>query len=125
MGAGRPRKYKSVEEMQKAIDNYFMQCDIKELPYTIAGLALALGFEDRHALLYYMEYTDEDDIKFSATIKRAKTKIESNVVQNMLLGKYNPTGSIFSLKNNFNYKDKQEVENTGEQTLDVNIKVIE
>ena len=125
MGAGRPRKYKSVEEMQKAIDNYFMQCDTEELPYTVAGLALALGFEDRCSLLDYMQYTDEDDIKFCHTIKRAKTKIESNVVQNMLLGKYNPTGSIFSLKNNFNYKDKQEVETSGGQTLDVKIQVME
>ena len=66
MAMSRPRKYKTVEEMQKAIDNYFMQCDAEEKPYTVVGLALALGFEDRRSLLDYMEYEDEDDIDFSA-----------------------------------------------------------
>jgi hypothetical protein len=31
----------SVEEMQVKIDTYFEECDKKEEPYTITGLALA------------------------------------------------------------------------------------
>ena len=60
----RPRKYKTVQEMQKAIDNYFMQCDVEEKPYTVVGLAIALGFEDRCSLLDYMQYEDENRFYF-------------------------------------------------------------
>ena len=119
------RKYKTVNEMQQAIDKYFMDCDNEGKPYTVTGLALALGFLSRQALINYEGYTDADDINFHDTIKRAKARVENNNVENMLLGKYNATGSIFVLKNNFDWRDKQEVENTGSQTLDINIKVIE
>lgn len=115
------KKYEKVEDMQKAIDNYFAQCDMDGKPYTVTGLALALGFLSRQALINYEGYTDIDDIKFHDTIKRAKTRIENNVVENMLLGKFNPTGSIFSLKNNFNWRDKQEVENSGTQSMVITV----
>ena len=44
MPAGRPRKYKTPEEMQVVIDQYFKECEINKKPPTITGLALALGF---------------------------------------------------------------------------------
>ena len=31
---GRPLRYKTNEELQEAIDNYFKMCDEKEKPYT-------------------------------------------------------------------------------------------
>ena len=74
MPAGAPRKWKSVSAMQKAIDAYFKECEgepfigddgcavrdkygipiiINAKPPTITGLALALGFTGRQALLDY------------------------------------------------------------------------
>jgi len=70
----RPLDYKTVEELQAAIDRYFDACEGKVLtdddgnvltdkkgrpivvgakPPTVTGLALALGFNSRQALLNY------------------------------------------------------------------------
>jgi hypothetical protein len=125
MPAGRPLKYKTPEEMQRAIDLYFIACkshqsgdeklledlteeelliinDIDDFYPTVTGLALALDLT-RQSLIDY-EHKDE----FLDTIKRAKTKIEAAVEQRLYLP--NATGSIFNLKNNFGWKDKTETE---------------
>ena len=71
---GRPPRYKTAEEMQKVIDEYFEECTgrlytdekgepkldrfgneiyLGAKPLTVTGLALALGFNSRLALLNY------------------------------------------------------------------------
>ena len=97
---GRPLKFQSVEQLQILIDKYFDECDIKNKPYTITGLANALD-TDRITLIRYQE-RDE----FSNTIKRAKRKVEEQFEERSLQGKYNPTIAIFLMKNNFGYQDK-------------------
>ena len=77
----------------------------QQQPYTITGLALALG-TTRRTLLDYEEINDE----FSHTIKAAKTRIE-NFNEQMLFGS-SPTGIIFNLKNNYGWKDKTETDIT-------------
>ena len=111
---GRPNKFKSVEEMQKAIDNYFKDCDANERPYTISGLAYALDTTRRTLL----DYEENDD--FSHTIKKAKAKIEQFVEERLFVGN-NTAGVIFNLKNNYNWKDKQEIE--ADVNTDVNISI--
>ena len=123
---GRQKKFKTVPEMQTAIDEYFDFCDnriqhvynvkaggvieiINPEPYTIEGLALALGFQETDSLLNYEKAEGYE--KFFGTIKRAKLKVQQSVVLHSFEGK-NPSGSIFNLKNNFKYKDTQEI--TGE-----------
>jgi hypothetical protein len=101
---GRPRKYSKQEILQTKIDEYFKMCDEKEKPYTITGLCLYLDI-DRSTLLRY-----EEKEEYCNTIKRAKNKIENYVEENSLKGLLNPTVSIFNLKNNFGWKDKQEIE---------------
>lgn len=115
---GRPKKYNSKEEMQKVIDEYFKICDEKGDPYTITGLALALEL-DRRSLVNYSK-----DDEFFSTIKKAKAKVEDYLEKKLLTGN-SATGIIFNLKNNFEWKDKQEVEVAQEKTFEVNIKVIE
>lgn len=115
MPAGRPPKFKTPEAMQKVIDAYFDSCwDIDEdgkrkqtRPYTITGLALALGMS-RRALLDY-EKKDE----FLPTIKRAKLIVE-NWVEEQLYRKTQVTGAIFNLKNNYGWKDKNETDITSD-----------
>jgi len=97
---GRPLKFQSVEQLQTLIDKYFDECDIKNKPYTITGLANALD-TDRITLIRYQE-RDE----FSNTIKKAKRKVEEQFEERSLQGKYNPTIAIFLMKNNFGYQDK-------------------
>ena len=101
---GRPLKYKTVEEMQEVIDRYFIQCDKEKRPYTVTGLAMALDL-DRKALISY-----GDKEEFSYAIKKAKAKVERWLEENLVSGQGNATGIIFNLKNNYGYKDRQELD---------------
>jgi hypothetical protein len=85
-----------------------------QIPYTITGLALELD-TSRETLLDYEsgkydnpEFGEELTANFSDTIKKAKLKIHSYAERR--LDGNNPTGTIFSLKNNFNWVDKTEVD---------------
>ena len=123
---GRPPKYKTVAEMQDKIDAYFKECEGKLLtdengnyvfdkfgkpilvgvrPPTVTGLALALGFTSRQALLNYQAKK-----QFVDTITRAKSKIEQ-YVEERLFDRDGANGAKFSLANNFKgWNEKQSVE---------------
>ena len=110
MRTGRPPKYKKPEEMQKVIDEYFESVTWevegrKICKPTVEGLAYALDLS-RMGLLKYEGKKD-----FVYTIKRAKQRI-AIALENNLWGN-SVTGTIFNLKNNFGWKDKQEVEQSG------------
>lgn len=123
---GRPRKFDTPKQMQKAIDEYFEKCDSRtrqvyvksrqELvnindpaPYTIEGLCHELEI-DRSTLLRYEDYEDEVGYKeFCNTIKKAKMRVQENLVRRALSGENNATISIFLLKNNFKYEDRTEI----------------
>lgn len=101
---GRPLKYKTKEELQEAIDKYFIECDRDGKPYTVTGLALALDL-DRKTLINYGEREE-----FFHTIKKAKAKVENWLEENLITGQGNATGIIFNLKNNYGYKDRQDID---------------
>ena len=125
---GRPLKYKSAEEMQILIDKYFEDCDNymfktydeegnevfkhQPKPYTITGLGLALNLS-RQDLLQYQGRKE-----FADTVKRAKQRCE-NYAEEQLFRQGNTAGVIFNLKNNYGYKDKQEVEAEVSQTIKI------
>ncbi|MGB0945165.1 MAG: terminase small subunit, partial [Marinomonas sp.] len=113
----RPPKYKTPEEMQAVIDDYFngdawVELDGKPMLIpTVEGLAYTLGLS-RQGL---NEYSGKKE--FSDTVKRAKQRIAIALEQK--LWSNNVTGAIFNLKNNFGWKDKQEIEskNTHEHSI--------
>lgn len=120
---GAPSKYNSIEELDNKIQEYFdsgvkeenyivkdngSEKIVKRKVYTITGLALYLGFASRQSFYDY-----EDRGEFSYSIKRARLFIESEY-EALLQSKF-ATGAIFALKN-FGWKDKQEIENTGNST---------
>lgn len=89
----------------------------EQQPYLITGLALALD-TNRLTLVNYEDpahYSDDIDEEirneFINTIKKAKSKIE-RFWENELRGSH-PTGPIFNLKNNYDWKDRQEIDNSG------------
>ena len=126
--AGRPKKFKCVEDMKVKIDEYFNKCDSnivevyskkqqevitmnKPLPYTVEGLCVVLDM-DRVSLLNYAK-----DSEFFSTIKKAKAKILQNVWDRALIGENNPAVSIFMLKNNYGYVDRTETQHAGELNI--------
>lgn len=113
---GRPPKYKSCAEIEEKIETYFKDCEGKPLcdddgnvltdkygapiivgrkPPTITGLALALGFTSRQALLNY-----QGKKEFVDTITRAKSFVEK-YAEERLFDRDGVQGAKFSLINNF------------------------
>ena len=58
--------------------------------------------------------------KFSDSIKGFESITENAWVQR--LGGSSPTGAIFYLKNAFDYRDKQEIEQSGKIDIEINYK---
>lgn len=121
---GRPPKYKTPEEMQRVIDLYYLACkinrdddkppanlsdedrliveEVEDIVPAISGLAYTLDMTTEA----FRNYEQKDE--FLATVKRAKQRVEMSLEQR--LAGTAVTGSIFSLKNNFGWKDKTEQE---------------
>lgn len=119
---GRPLAFKSVEELQAKIDEYFEWCDNRTIeswtekqgkkivnvpaPYTMSGLARRLNIS-RETLV---QYSHKD--KFSDALICAREKVQEDV-ENRLMETKNEKGAMFNLKNNFGWKDKSETEHSG------------
>ena len=128
---GRPPKYKSKEEIEEKIEQYFKDCEghaltdnegntvynkwgypviVDRKPPTVTGLALALGFSTRLILLNY-----QGKKEFMNTITRAKSRVEQ-YAEERLFDKDGTSGAQFSLRNNFKGWDadkKEEETDTG------------
>ena len=127
---GRPPKYESKEQIEELIEQYFEACEgkilkdsagdpvfnkfgqpviVNQRPPTVTGLALALGFSSRQALLNY-----QGKKEFNDTITRAKSRIEQ-YAEERLFDRDGANGTKFSLSNNFKgWSEKQEVEHSGQ-----------
>lgn len=118
---GRPLAFKTVEELDQKIDEYFDWCDNRiqtvyskksdgvievnnPAPYTMSGLASWLGI-DRDTLLRYSKKED-----FYGTIKAAREKVHADVETRLM--ENNATGAIFNLKNNFGWRDEKNIDLT-------------
>lgn len=137
---GRPLKYKTPEEMQEKIDEYFESCFrpvrvfikdtnkyinltdengkvIKEQyrPFTVTGLANALDL-NRSDLLNYDKKSE-----FHNTVTRAKRKCEI-YAEERLFDRDGNRGAIFSLSNNFKgWAAKQQIETTKDPVININM----
>lgn len=119
---GRPPHYETPADLQLAVEDYFKngmksktiivgkgaaQTAVKiEVP-TITGLCYWLGFDSRQS---FYDYEKRDG--FSYTIKTARLRIEQHyeeLIQTMPAA----AGPIFALKN-LGWKDKQDIEHSGE-----------
>lgn len=138
---GRPPMYKTKEEIQEKIDAYFEECKGRVLtdpegnvltdksgrpiivdsrPLTITGLALALGFNSRQALLNYQGRKE-----FNDTITRAKAIVEE-YAESRLFDKDGANGAKFSLANNFEgWKEKQSIEADVKNEVTINVELVD
>ena len=126
MAGGRPPKYKNKEEIEEKIEQYFKNCEghpltdedgkqiynkygypviVDRKPLTVTGLALALGFTSRQALLNY-----QGKKEFVDTITRAKSRVEQ-YAEERLFDKDGSSGAQFSLRNNFKGWNEEQKEN--------------
>ena len=124
--------YKSKEEIQEKIDKYFEECEGKVLedkdgnpilnkyggviimeskPPTVTGLALALGFTSRQALLNY-----QGKEEFVDTITRAKSRVEQ-YAEERLFDRDGSHGAQFSLRNNFKGWKSKDIEETEDVSM--------
>lgn len=103
MAGGRPLKFESPEQIEKAASEYFEMCKKDKLPLTMTGLAIALD-TDRQTLVNYGNKEE-----FFDTIKRIKLVVE-NFAESCLFDGKNTAGVIFNLKNNYGWVDKQEID---------------
>jgi len=131
---GRPPMYSNVDDMQILIDKYFTECKgeilidadgvpmlnkydqpiyLNSRPLTVTGLALALGFNSRQALLNYQGRKE-----FNDAIMRAKTVIEEYTASR-LFDKEGCNGAKFSLINNYGWADKTENVNMNTDLTDL------
>lgn len=101
---GRPRIFKTQEDLEEKIMEYWQRCEQLNKPYTLSGLALWIGI-DRKTLY---NYSEKDE--FFPTIKKAKDIVEASMEERALTGENNVTFSIFSLKNNFGWEDRRQVD---------------
>lgn len=102
---GRPPKYETVEELEKIIDDYFDSLKDEKGRYIDVPAISELGLHIGLSRQGICEYGNKDE--FSDTIKKAKQTIESFLEKNLTVGKA-PVGTIFNLKNNFDWKDRSE-----------------
>lgn len=105
---GRPPLFSCCMDLAAAADLYFEDCDERGAPYTMSGCSYACGFNDRRML---NEYGKRDE--FADAVARIRARIEAQRSEALLTGASNVVGSIFYLKANHDWQDKQQVELSG------------
>jgi len=130
---GRPLKFKTVEELQKKIDEYFKSC-LKKVyikktgdflrdpetdeyiyencrPLTISGLAECLNVHSETLTNY------ENRNEYFETIMRARAKIDT-FKHEALYYKDSATGAKFDLSCNSGWTDTSKIEHAGNLTIE-------
>jgi len=120
---GRPPLFSHPDQMQPLIDAYFAKCDTGKPteyfdkrrktvvkiadsePYTMEGLALALGFATRQMINDYIKRP-----LFTFIISRAKTKIANQWASGAFTGRYNDRFATFMLIANAGYPNINKTE---------------
>ena len=127
MPVGKPPKYKSADEMQIKIDEYFDVCNGKPFlddngnpafsdkgiplyitpprPPTMCGLALYLGFASRQSLLDYKAKNSQ----YLDTITRAKSRVEE-YAETRLYDRDGSRGAEFNLRTNFGWRESKDAD---------------
>lgn len=129
-GRGRPRKFATLADLERAIEAYFQLCDNRIIeihdeeggakgitvpePYTIAGLALALGVP--YDTLGDWERGKGCSGEYSGAVKRAKLRIRADNERRLFEGK-NQAGAIFYAKNAWGMRDTQHVDESMKGTV--------
>tara|TARA_R110000803_G_scaffold91054_1_gene158439 strand:- start:5 stop:376 length:372 start_codon:yes stop_codon:yes gene_type:complete len=91
------RKFESGAELSMLAEVYFLKQLENEKPFTLPGLARALGFSRRDTLRDYR--TDEKYEKFHEAMSAACMRVEEWTAEKLYDKGVNVSGPIFALKN--------------------------
>ena len=106
----------TADDIENKINDYFNYCNENSKPFTMSGLALFLDcsrttlYNYDKELVKFKDLKEDDKQRILNAVKRAKRMVEAYQEEQLFIGK-SPVGTIFSLKNNFNWKDTQEINN--------------
>lgn len=105
---GTIKRFTNADDLKREVLAYFEYCEQADKYLTMTGLAIALGFKSRQALV---NYEKEEGYEFAyEVIQYAKMKIEEDTEQRLHDPKnYNIGGAIFSLKNNWGWQDRHDI----------------
>lgn len=106
----RPPIFDTPEEFTRVADEYFTKREAEDKPFTVNGLALALGI-CRQTLLNYGEKPE-----FLDAVKAVRARLEDHWETRLAGG--NAAGTIFWLKNQ-GWSDKTETELSGKGGKDL------
>ena len=106
---GRERRYQDHAEFDALVEQYFIKCIEEDKKPTLGGISLHLDFSDKDTFGSYAAVSFE----FARTVNKARMRIEENRHQLLVDNKKFTPGIIFDLKNNHGWKDKSEIEITG------------
>lgn len=103
---GAPRRFPKPADLQKPITKYFKtRLEEGKQPFlTDLYNYLDITSDTWSDYTKLPEYTD--------VIKKARQLCEAGMVQKLLEGKVNPTGTIFVLKNHYGWRDRTETDIT-------------
>lgn len=110
----KKRKFATADELRYAVDDYFDTKLATNSPFTVSGLARHLGVTRSTLLNYEKKYAGTE---YAEIIEDAKLRIEEFVEECLFRNKVPTTGVIFNLKNNFSWKEKQELDCSGEMKV--------
>ena len=100
------------DEVEDRLNQYFQIYYEADLKPTVAGMAMALGIDRRRLWEIRNEVVDRNQDLPTLTrdlVKKAYFILENQWESYMQQGKINPVSGIFLGKNNFGYRDQQEM----------------
>ena len=105
-------------ELQNRCEQYFLKCAEDNMKPSVAGFALAIGVDRRKLQdIVAGRVAIPDDNR--EVINRYYTALNALLEDYVMHNKIQVVGGIFLLKNNFGYKDQQEVVFNGGQEAQV------
>lgn len=104
-GIGRPYAFKSVEQLQEDVGEFFDVCNNTQTVPTITSLALWLGVDK--TTIY--EHANNSNSPFSNILKNVITYCHSIIQNGTVEGKINPVTYIFISKNDYSMRDDKNI----------------
>ena len=108
---GRPRIFKSPEQMMDKALEFQKICLENDRPFLFISFASWMGVHS-DIIAEYGKFPE-----FTGTVKSIQQMAEISLVEGGMTGRYNPSMTIFLAKNNHGYTDQQQIQ------LDATVKV--